>query len=118
MAFAGAAAVERNAGVESNSLPLLVGALIVAALSAMVASSYVGSLRFSPASLTVEQTQVHSSPVSLAQSKSGSTSTSSSGSGGSTSSGSFGSDVGDGGILPDHGVNAQAAANAFDNVNR
>jgi hypothetical protein len=108
MAFAAEASIGRGAHeVENSHWSLLAGLVIAAALIAMAASSYVGSLRFSPSSLTVSQTQIHSSPASMAQSKSGASSSS-----GTTFSAS--------GIVPESEgmISSQAAASAFDNVSR
>lgn len=112
MAFAVEASIGRGAGeVENSRWSLLAGLVIGAALIAMAASSYVGSLRFSPSSLTVSQTQIHSSPASLEASKSGasSSSTFSVATIGTTSS-----------IVPESEemISSQAAASAFDNVSR
>jgi hypothetical protein len=111
MAFAGSASFSHDAGeVESRQGALLAGLLIAGALIAMAASSYVGTLKFSPSTLNVSATQVHSSPVSLAQSKSGAASSSSAAA--TISSGTLGTPDFEGAISP------QAAASAFDKVGR
>jgi hypothetical protein len=93
---------------------LLAGLVIAAALIAMAASSYVGSLKFSPSSLTVNQTQIHSSPASMAQSKSGASSSS----GTSFSTLSAASISGTSVPEAEGMISSQAAASAFDNVSR
>lgn len=115
MAFAAEASIGRGASeVEDSRSSLLAGLVIAAALIAMAGSSYVGSLKFSPSSLTVSQTQVHSSPASLTASKSGASST-------GTSFSTFAA-ISDSatGIAPESEgmISSQAAASAFDNVSR
>jgi hypothetical protein len=109
MAFADSASFSHDAGeVQSRQGALIAGLLVAGALIAMAASSYVGTLKFSPSTLNVSATQVHSSPVSLAQSKSGAASSSSV----STGSGTLGTPDFEGAISP------QVAASAFDKVGR
>lgn len=115
MAFADVASLGHSADeVESGRWPLAAGFLIGAALVGMVASSYVGALRFAPSSLTVSHTQLHSSPASLtAASKSGVATSAAS----SSASSSVAASSGDGIVPESEGmVSAQAAASAFDNV--
>jgi len=115
MAFAAEASIGRGAGeVEDSRSSLLAGLVIGAAIIAMAASSYVGSLRFSPSSLAVSQTQIHSSPASMAASKSGASSSS------GTSFSTFVASSGISGISPESEgiISSQAAASAFDNVSR
>jgi hypothetical protein len=116
MAFAAEASIARGAAEAENSRwPLLAGFLIAGALIAMVGSSYIGSVQFSPSSLAVSQTQLHASPASLAQSKSGASSSSSFSSFSTLDAATIGT-----GITPgaEGAVSAQAAASAFDSISR
>lgn len=116
MAFVAEASIGADVReVENSRSSLIAGLAIAAAVIAMAASSYVGSLRFSPSFLTVSQTQFHSSRASLTASKSGASSSSTFA---AITTGTIGAATLGSASESEGMISSQAAANAFDNLSR